>query len=103
LPVGQIISTSPRHLVSQEGRLAIVTDAGRNAVDVDGAKDERARRTDGEVVWSRHLDAGVKQVAMLAHRDVRRRQERPIAGESTKEPVKTIARGRPDRIRRNLW
>jgi hypothetical protein len=101
LPVGQIISTSSRHLVSQEGRLAIVTDAGRDAVD--GAKDERARRTDGEVVWSRHLDAGVKQVAMLAHRDVRRRQERPIAGESKKEPVKTIARGRPDRIRRNLW
>jgi hypothetical protein len=26
LPIGQIISTSPRHLVSQEGRLAIVTD-----------------------------------------------------------------------------
>jgi hypothetical protein len=26
LPVGQIISTSPRHPVSQEGRLAIVTD-----------------------------------------------------------------------------
>jgi hypothetical protein len=33
LPVGQIISTSPRRLVSQEGRLAIVTDAGRDAVD----------------------------------------------------------------------
>jgi len=60
LPVGQIISTSPPRLVSQEGRLAIVTDAGRDAVDVDGANDERARRTDGEVVWSRHLDAGVK-------------------------------------------
>jgi hypothetical protein len=26
LPAGQIISTSPRHPVSQEGRLAIVTD-----------------------------------------------------------------------------
>ncbi len=29
-------------LVPQEGRLAIVTDAGRDAVDVDGASDESA-------------------------------------------------------------
>jgi hypothetical protein len=34
-----------------EGRLAIVTDAGRDAVDAGGAKDEGAE-ADGEVVWS---------------------------------------------------
>ena len=35
-----------------EGRLAIVTDAGRDAVDADGASDEGAMSADGEVVWS---------------------------------------------------
>jgi hypothetical protein len=39
-PVGQIISTSSPRPVSLEGRLAIVTDAGRDAVDADGAADE---------------------------------------------------------------
>jgi hypothetical protein len=34
--------TYPRRLVPPEGRLAIVTDAGRDAVDADGAVDERA-------------------------------------------------------------
>jgi hypothetical protein len=42
LPVGQIISTSPRHPASQEGRLAIVMDAGRDAVDACGADDDCA-------------------------------------------------------------
>src|SRR5467141_4835322 len=32
-PVGQIISTSSRHPTPPEGRIAIVTDAGRDAVD----------------------------------------------------------------------
>ena len=32
-PVGQIISTNSRHPTPQEGRIAIVTDAGRDAVD----------------------------------------------------------------------
>jgi hypothetical protein len=35
-----------------EGRIAIVTDAGRNAVDASGAADESAFLADGEVVWS---------------------------------------------------
>ena len=34
-----------------EGRLEIVTDAGRDAVDADGAKDESTGDADGEVVW----------------------------------------------------
>ncbi len=35
-----------------EGRIAIVTDAGRNAMDAGGATDESAFLADGEVVWS---------------------------------------------------
>jgi hypothetical protein len=35
-----------------EGRLEIVTDAGQDAVDASGAKDEGAELADGEVVWS---------------------------------------------------
>ena len=35
-----------------EGRLAIVTDAGRDAMDADGATDESIFFADGEVVWS---------------------------------------------------
>jgi hypothetical protein len=35
-----------------EGRFAIVTNAGRDAVDVSGAADESAYLADGEVVWS---------------------------------------------------
>ena len=51
LPVGQIISTSRRRLVSQEGRLAIVTKREAGC----GGRAERFRRerslADGEVVW----------------------------------------------------
>jgi hypothetical protein len=39
-PVGQINSITPAVPPDTEGRLAIVTDAGRDAVDADGAKDE---------------------------------------------------------------
>ena len=35
-----------------EGRLAIVTDAGRDAVDAEGAVRRTALDVDGEVVWS---------------------------------------------------
>jgi hypothetical protein len=35
-----------------EGRLEIVTDAGQDAVDASGAKDEGARFADGKIVWS---------------------------------------------------
>ena len=38
--------------VPQEGRLAIVTNAGRDAVDVRWRIDEGAWLADGEVVWS---------------------------------------------------
>jgi hypothetical protein len=50
-------SADPNHLhirrrpVPPEGRLAIVTDAGRDAVDVDAPLTNGAE-ADGEVVWS---------------------------------------------------
>jgi hypothetical protein len=50
--VGQIIFTSSPRPASSEGRLAIVTNAGRDAVDTGGATDESACLADGEVVWS---------------------------------------------------
>jgi hypothetical protein len=44
-PVGQIISTNSRHPVPQEGRIAIVTDAGWDAVDAaaSGVKRDAGR------------------------------------------------------------
>ena len=42
-----------------EGRLEIVTDARRDAVDADALLTNGAE-ADGEVVWSRRPDAGVK-------------------------------------------
>jgi hypothetical protein len=37
---------------------------------------------DGEAVWSRRPDAGVKPAAMLAHRGLRWWQESPVTKES---------------------
>ena len=42
----------PRRLTPLEGRIAIVTDAGWDAVDAGGASDESVLHADGEVVWS---------------------------------------------------
>jgi hypothetical protein len=47
----QIILASCVRLVPPEGRLAIVTDAGRDAVDADAPLTNGAE-ADGEVVWS---------------------------------------------------
>jgi hypothetical protein len=46
------ITLYPRLSCPTEGRLEIVTDAGQDAVDASGAKDEGAYFADGEVVWS---------------------------------------------------
>ena len=44
----------------QEGRLAIVTNVGRDAVDAGSATDERGLLVDGEAVWFWRPEAGVK-------------------------------------------
>jgi hypothetical protein len=48
----QIAFRTPAIPSHTEGRLAIVTDAGRDAMDAGGAEDEGAQLADGEVVWS---------------------------------------------------
>jgi hypothetical protein len=42
----------PQPSTPHEGRIAIVTNAGLDAMDASGAKDESAQLADGEVVWS---------------------------------------------------
>jgi hypothetical protein len=50
--------------------------------------------TDGEVVWFWHLDADAKLSGAIRAATA---TKSPIAGKSTKETVKTIAQGVPDR------
>jgi hypothetical protein len=50
--VGQIIFTNSPCPASHKGRFAIVTNAGRDAMDAGGAADESAGLADGEVAWS---------------------------------------------------
>jgi hypothetical protein len=81
----------PRRPVPQ-GRLAIVTAAGRDAVDAGGAKDEGAfLRTE------KSCGPDARRWRQVRGRQIhgRRWQESPVAGESAKETVKTIARGMP--------
>ena len=54
LPVGQIISTSPRHPVSPEGRLAIVTDVETGCGGREGAE-RRTAPLPGEAFWRRRV------------------------------------------------
>ena len=79
--------------VPPKGRLAIVTDAGRDAVDAGSAFDEG-------IFWrtAKSCGPGASTPASSLAEDIparRRRQTSPITGESTKETVKTIARGMP--------
>ncbi len=46
------ISLYPQPSTPLEGRIAIVTDAGLDAVAAGGASDEGALRADGKIVWS---------------------------------------------------
>jgi hypothetical protein len=66
----------------------------RDAMDA-GARLTGARFADGEVVWSRYPDADIKLATMLSHRAGDGGKKARLTGESTKETVKTIARGMP--------
>jgi len=46
------ISLYPQPSTPLEGRIAIVTDAGLDAVAASGASDESALLADGKIVWS---------------------------------------------------
>src|SRR5882757_7982055 len=83
--------TESRCLVPQRGARAIVTDAGRDAVDTDGAEDDRRVR------WTAKSCGPDAPTLVSSWRVNRKRRWQPsmVTGESTKETVKTIARGMP--------
>jgi hypothetical protein len=67
-----------RRLVPPEGRLAIVTDAGRDAVDADVLLTSALKRT----AKTCGPDASTLASSLRRRRRRRRRQESPISGES---------------------
>ncbi len=82
----------PRRLVPQRGGSRSSRNAGRDAVDADALQDgqrRRGRRSRVVPTPRRWCQIGGK----LSRR--RRWQTSPVTGESTKETVKTIARGMP--------
>jgi hypothetical protein len=76
---------------SSKGRLAIVTNAGRDAMDADCAFDEQhVKRT------AKSCGSDAPMLASSFAVNARRRwQQSPVTGKSAKETVKTIARGMP--------
>ena len=91
--VGQITGRFPRVFCPPEGRFAIVTKRGAgDAVDAADARDEctcHGRRSRGVLIPRRWYQA-------CGDRRRPRRQQARLSGETTKETVKTIARGMPD-------
>jgi hypothetical protein len=96
--VSQLISKAnhlldPAHPVPHEGRIAIVTDVGRDAVDAGGAADESAYLRTAK-------PCGPDTPTLVSSRRKRFRRRRwqtsPVTGESMEETVKTIAQGMPD-------
>ena len=87
LPVGQIISTSPRRLVSQEGRLAIVTKRGAGCGGRGGAA-TNAQPADGKVVWSWSPDAGIKLAETTSAGDGGKKARSPRR--SRRKPLKPL-------------
>ena len=53
--------------------------------------------TDGEVVWSWRLDAGVNSVTMLAHRTEDGDKKARSPERARRKPLKPLAQGRPGR------
>ena len=80
-----------------EGRLAIVTDAGRDAMDADGAEDEGAVTRTAKSCGpdAPMLASSLRTSASDGGKKAGRRGERGISR-------KTIARGMPDDFRRDL-
>src|SRR5450755_1116068 len=89
----QIIFTTEVIPLLHEGRFAIVTDVGRDAVDAGGALTKAliGGRRSRVVLTPRRWRQVLKKQASWG----RRWQTSPVTGESTKETVKTIARGMP--------
>jgi hypothetical protein len=93
------ISSLSRTVPSHRGALRNVINAGRDAVDADGALDELRLRWTAK---SCGPDAPTLESSRWRQLRRRRWQKSPVTGESTKETVKTIAQGRPG-VPVNLW
>src|SRR6266481_7848943 len=65
-PVGQIISTNSRHPTPPEGRIMIVTDAGRDAVDAAAFCARRDRRAGSSGLVSDHRCADERRFSRTA-------------------------------------
>jgi hypothetical protein len=70
-----------------EGRIAIVTDAGRDAVDAE-VPITNGIDADGEVVWSRHPDAGVRSAGSIPLTTVANKPGTP--GRARRNPLKPL-------------
>src|SRR5882757_8102975 len=86
------ISNISLTVLSHRGALRNVINAGRDAVDADALKDERRLRRTAK---SCGPDAPTLESSWRSYLRRRRWQKSPVTGESTKETVKTIARGMP--------
>ena len=84
-----------------EGRLAIVTNAGRDAVDAAARVTNVLTRTAKSCGPDAPMLASSWRRCFASRR--RRWQESPVTEESSKETVKTIAQGNAGRIRLDLW
>jgi len=94
-----LVETAIKHLPSrahQEGRYASSRTWSAGCDGRFRCARRARRKADGEVVAFWYPDAGIKSAAMLLHRGLRRRQQSPVSGETTKETVKTIAQGMPE-------
>ena len=95
----QIKTINPAVSSHQEGRLAIVTNAGRDAVDADVLW-TNSTKADGEVVWSWRLDAGVKFAGRNSADDGDNKARSP--GRARRKPLKPLRReGRVTPV--SLW
>ena len=92
------ISLYPRPSTPLEGRIAIVTDAGLDAMDAAALLTNSAN-ADGKDVWSWRPDAGVKFVrhvsqAMVArkpgHQGERVISRKPLRGDAGRSPVNSL-------------
>jgi hypothetical protein len=82
----------PRRPVPQRGARAIVTDAGRDAVDTDGAEDDRRWRWTAK---SCGPDAPTLESSFAGISARRRWQKSPVTGRARRKPLKPLRAGMP--------
>ena len=90
------ITPNQQHLcgrpTSSEGRIAIVTDVGWDAVDAGLLRQTSAATADGEVVWFWRSEAGAKSAMMLTRLAGDGGNQAMVTEESPKETVNPLRR-----------